>query len=575
MTPTFIDPLVGKRAGRFELVHVESGAVLASHVDAATDAKARHRLLRERASLPDDVALILAPSRALHTFFSRTPLDAVFVSRDGTVVKTAAGIKPRRVAANLESYAVIVAAPGFIERSGTTPGDRIAIREAQAPRPPREILPQRAPEGATPDQDDVEPWDLDETAPRRQEPGILRTGTESGGVRAPAGTGAGSGRPRAFDAVDLERVLARRTPVSWFEAVAVVRELCDEAIATSPADDQRVPDLADIVLTPHGGVELLSEGPVSPAPVSRAARVLLTLLAEAETLPVQLRLLALEEVSPNPKVGTLAEFASRLEFFERPGRRDLVRALYERFQQLPPTAAEVRVAPPTPLAPPPPIAWWRQSRSQVGIGIGALALLLGASIWLSPGSGPSGTIERRGPVARAVASASQKVAQVTGDSIQAVAQWLGLASTDRPTAAAPADAPVVETAGGGASPRRSRVRLPQTAPELGMAATAPDAAAAPPDTIVYTSEDAGVIAPRLDRSRLPANPPFGVSQDEIPQVEVVISATGEVESVKLVTQPARVHAAMMLSAVKNWRFQPALRDGQPVRYRMRLRLTNQ
>ena len=43
MTPTFIDPLVGKRAGRFELVHVESGAVLASRVDAATDAKARRR----------------------------------------------------------------------------------------------------------------------------------------------------------------------------------------------------------------------------------------------------------------------------------------------------------------------------------------------------------------------------------------------------------------------------------------------------------------------------------------------------------------------------------------------------
>ena len=112
-------------------------------------------------------------------------------------------------------------------------------------------------------------------------------------------------------------------------------------------------------------------------------------------------------------------------------------------------------------------------------------------------------------------------------------------------------------------------------PRPGDEGSAPDAAAAPPDTIVYTSEDAGVIAPRIDRSRLPANPPLGVSQDEIPQVEVVISATGEVESVKLITQPARVNAAMMLSAVKNWRFLPALREGQPVRYRMRLRLTNQ
>jgi uncharacterized membrane protein (UPF0127 family) len=572
MIPTFIDPLVAKRAGRFELVHVESGAVLASRVDAATDAKARHRLLREHASLSRDAALILAPGRTLHTLFARAPIDAVFVSRDGTVVKTAAGIKPRRVAVNLESYAVIVAAPGFIERSGTTAGDRVAIREAQAPRPPREILPVRSPGDAASDQEpDVEPWDLGETAPRRQEPAVAVAGARPKGDRGYAG----AARPRAFDSVDLERVLARRTPVSWFEAVAVVRELCDEVIAASPADDQRVPDLADIVLTPDGRVELLSEGPASPTPVSRAARVLLTLLAEAETLPVQLRLLALEEVSPNPKVPTLADFASRLEFFERPGRRDLVRTLYERFQQLPPTAAEARVAPPKPMAPPPPTAWWRQSRVQVGLGIGALALLFVASIWLSPGSAQPGTIERRGPVARAVASASQKVAQVTGDSIQAVAQWLGLAPTARPTAAAPAETPIVEPASGGAIPRRARPRRPQTAPEPGDARAAPDAAAAPPDTMVYTSEDAGVIAPRIERSRLPANPPLGVSQDEIPQVEVVISATGEVESVKLITQPARVGAAMMLSAVKNWRFLPALRDGQPVRYRMRLRLTNQ
>ncbi len=157
-----------------------------------------------------------------------------------------------------------------------------------------------------------------------------------------------------------------------------------------------------------------------------------------------------------------------------------------------------------------------------------------------------------------------------------MARWLGLAPTDRPTAGTPAESPVVEAAGGEASsPRRSRVRVPQTAPEPGDVDSAPDAGAAPPDTMVYTGEDSGVIPPRLDRSRLPTNAPFGVGQDEIPQVEVVISAAGEVESVKLVTQPARVHAAMMLSAVKNWRFQPAQRDGQAVRYRMRLRLTNQ
>jgi outer membrane biosynthesis protein TonB len=58
-------------------------------------------------------------------------------------------------------------------------------------------------------------------------------------------------------------------------------------------------------------------------------------------------------------------------------------------------------------------------------------------------------------------------------------------------------------------------------------------------------------------------------------VELLVSPTGEVESVKLLTQPARVMSAMMLSAIKTWRFAPASHDGRPVRYRLLLRLTNE
>jgi hypothetical protein len=32
---------------------------------------------------------------------------------------------------------------------------------------------------------------------------------------------------------------------------------------------------------------------------------------------------------------------------------------------------------------------------------------------------------------------------------------------------------------------------------------------------------------------------------------------------------------MMLSAIKNWKFDPATRNGEAVRYRLRMRLTNQ
>jgi hypothetical protein len=95
------------------------------------------------------------------------------------------------------------------------------------------------------------------------------------------------------------------------------------------------------------------------------------------------------------------------------------------------------------------------------------------------------------------------------------------------------------------------------------------------DPTVYSAVDTEIAPPELVRPRIPKDPPPGVRSEHLPVAEVVVSETGEVESVKLVTQPVRVLAAMMLSAVKNWRFQPATRDGHPVRYRLRLRLTNQ
>jgi outer membrane biosynthesis protein TonB len=50
-------------------------------------------------------------------------------------------------------------------------------------------------------------------------------------------------------------------------------------------------------------------------------------------------------------------------------------------------------------------------------------------------------------------------------------------------------------------------------------------------------------------------------------MEIVVSATGEVERVRLVNGPTRMPDMMLLSAAKSWRFRPALKDGEPVRYR--------
>ena len=126
------DPLAGTGAGRYELVNTRGGLVLASRVESAFDPTSRRRGLLGRDSVPTDFALVIAPCSSVHTFFMRFPIDVVFVSRDGTVVKTCRDLRPWRLAAAFGAFAVIEAAPGFVERSGIVSGDRIAVRERRA-----------------------------------------------------------------------------------------------------------------------------------------------------------------------------------------------------------------------------------------------------------------------------------------------------------------------------------------------------------------------------------------------------------------------------------------------------------
>ncbi len=294
--PTFLGPLIGKGAGQYELVNADQGSVLAAHVEPAFDSKARKRGLLGRDAVPEDYALILAPCSGIHTFSMRFPMDAVFVSRDGTVVKTCRELKPWRIAVAWRAFAVIEAAAGFIERTEIVPGEVVALREIPQKRRATDSLPALA--------------------------------------VPPAAAGGGT-RVRQTDThkrVTLADVIAHRTPLAWFESVAIVQELCEAVLARGPARDPRVPELKHIALTPEGSVELLGEGPAEHSPVHRASLVLLALTPEAE-LPTQLRLLALEEVSPRPKLGDLKDLHRELEFFERPDRREIIRAVYERCRQ--------------------------------------------------------------------------------------------------------------------------------------------------------------------------------------------------------------------------------------------------
>ncbi len=477
------------------------------------------------------------------------------------------------------------------------------------PRPAREVGPWRPAAGVEPDSvraafsnptpDGVwdtdaesDPWDIGslETPPvpaaaddadREAEAAVLVPARQAPPPHRVEPAPAAKPHRRAGQArgVLLAQLLARQTPIEWFEAVAITEAICTALLQDAPAGGRGVPDGDDVAITAEGEIELLADGE-RDAPSARLARLLHAMGEGAQGLPVQLRLLVLQELSPSPGCASVLEFSTRLALFERPGRANLIRGVYERYQRLPPRDAELRpaVAPAkTPVQQPP--AWWlRRELHYAAAAVVAVLLLSTAVVWLwrAASPPPPGALDHRGPVARAVSAAGESVSQAAAGSARTVSRWLGLEATDRPTAAPAVEAVEVPTRPTAAPARRPSTRAPRPVAPVpgGSGAAAPT----PPetwDTTVYSTVDTEVVPPLLVRSRLPSDPPLGVRSDSLPEVEVVVSPTGEVESVKLMTQQAGVGPSMMLSAIKSWRFSPATRDGEPVRYRLRMRLTNQ
>jgi hypothetical protein len=159
-------------------------------------------------------------------------------------------------------------------------------------------------------------------------------------------------------------------------------------------------------------------------------------------------------------------------------------------------------------------------------------------------------------------------ARASGDDTAKPAPVTPPAPTGKPRrnrAAVVAPAPVPEPPD--ASPSPAEVNTPAAIEPVAE----PIAVELPPEvdpSIVYSEIDQTVEPPRLVSRALPRRLPSGGS--DAATVEVVISAEGGVERVRLTSAPRRLVDVMELSAAKAWQFDPALKDGQPVRYRFEL-----
>jgi protein TonB len=398
--------------------------------------------------------------------------------------------------------------------------------------------------------------------------------------------------------ISLARLLELDVPRSWQEVVAVTMGAGDAMQRVVTALTAEL-----CVISTNGELAYTGKGS-HPGGAVGALRALLAALLENQGAPAELRALAAPGGSSD--AAAFEALMTSLAYYERPSRQADVAALavraldldaqrrgdeeLERLRSAPRATSAVaaigsglprllRVAAATAVA--------------GGVVVTAAAWYLGRPQALSAPQAPvaSGSWSTPAPsepsaVGSLVSKASDAAAGVAAAGLRAI----GIVPAD-PNSADPAPAP---TATPPAAPRPKRPRVEPAAAgdpnaaitpgdpiaavvptlpavELPVVAADPEESASTPlPSEAFTVGDADVEPPVLVYPQLPTEPGASPPGSDEPHFELLVNERGEVEQARLRATEVRLQDRMMVSAVKAWRFKPAIKDGRPVRYRVRI-----
>jgi uncharacterized membrane protein (UPF0127 family) len=135
--PHFLSRLLDGSDQSYSLTNESTQEVIASRVEPAFDSQTRRRGLLGRDDLSPEIAFVIAPTNAVHTFGMRFPIDLLFVARSGKVVKRVVALKRGRIAAALRAFAVIEFHANHPGVAATKVGDRLKVTPAAPRTPPR------------------------------------------------------------------------------------------------------------------------------------------------------------------------------------------------------------------------------------------------------------------------------------------------------------------------------------------------------------------------------------------------------------------------------------------------------
>ena len=114
-------------AKRYSEIRTSDGTTVCERCLVAEGPLLRMRGLLGRSGLPDDEGILLRPASSIHMFFMRFAIDAVFLSRDLTVLKVVSDLGPWRMASRRRAHSVLELPAGACARRGVREGDRLEL----------------------------------------------------------------------------------------------------------------------------------------------------------------------------------------------------------------------------------------------------------------------------------------------------------------------------------------------------------------------------------------------------------------------------------------------------------------
>ncbi|HYM22789.1 MAG TPA: DUF192 domain-containing protein [Vicinamibacterales bacterium] len=110
---------------RTTLMNARTGRLVASAVEVADTRALRRRGLLGRDRLDPCAALVLTPCFMIHTLSMRFAIDALFLDRDGVVVRMVSNLEPARIALARRARCVVELAAGVVASRDVAVGDRL------------------------------------------------------------------------------------------------------------------------------------------------------------------------------------------------------------------------------------------------------------------------------------------------------------------------------------------------------------------------------------------------------------------------------------------------------------------